>query len=99
MSQKIPSSIAAAFQPEDIPVSRDSDFFDLCNTQERYRPVGQGMWTKFLVYKAEALSSLSLSTRQLLLLEVVSRNDYDGNLPSLGIVTNHKSVVSVADQD
>ncbi|KAF9942517.1 hypothetical protein BGZ65_001269, partial [Modicella reniformis] len=92
--------IASDCQLDDIVVSRDSDFLICANIATLYRPLGRGEQMKFLLYsKQGVLEVLGLTAQQLLVLGIVSKNDYGSNIPSLGIKTNNKLVKDIPDQD
>jgi hypothetical protein len=86
-------SIAADCLPHDIVISKDSDLLVFGRVQKLWRPVGSWRHTTFLIYdKGDMLAALNLMDEQLTALAIVSKNDYNKNIPSLGINTNHKIV-------
>ena len=82
--------IARDTVPGDIVVTTDSDllFYGTINTV--IRPISKG---RFLVYRIEdILNKLQLSRVQWTVLGIVSRNDYNHNVPSLGVESNYKII-------
>lgn len=93
-------AIATDYQPGDIAVSSDSDFLIYTSIETLYRPTGRGQRRRYLLYdKASVLATLCLTPKQMLLLGIVSRNDYGRNIATLGIATNHKLVKAIPDQE
>lgn len=83
-------AIAKACQPTDIVLSRDSDMLYYASIRTIWRPISKG---KILVYDVnEVLATLRLNRVQLTVLGLVSRNDYNRNIPSLGSATNYTIV-------
>ncbi len=59
------------------------------------RPISGG---RFLDYKLQdAVEALGITRKQLCVLGIVSRNDYNRNIPSLGSATNLKLVKEIVD--
>ncbi|KAF8933684.1 hypothetical protein BGZ47_010763, partial [Haplosporangium gracile] len=74
----------------DIVLFHDSDFSSYDSIKTIWRPVGK---IKILEYNREAvLVQTGLSTTKLTALAYVSCNDYNKNIPSLGIATNYNIV-------
>lgn len=93
-------AIAADYQPGDIVVSTDSDFLVYTSIETLYRPTGRGQRRQYLVYdKSSVLATLCLTPKQILLLGIVSRNDYGRNIATLGIATNYELVKAIPDQE
>ncbi|KAF9176252.1 hypothetical protein BGZ50_001236, partial [Haplosporangium sp. Z 11] len=85
--------IAADCIPQDIVISKDSDLLVFGCVQKLWRPVGSWRHARFLTYdKGDVLAALKLTSEQLTVLAIVSKNDYNKNIPSLGIETNYKIV-------
>ena len=86
-------AIAADCQTQDIVLSQDSDFFAYDSVTTFWRPVGKWDEVKVLEYsRAALLAQIGLSTTKLTALACVSRNDYNKNIPSLGIATNYSII-------
>ncbi|KAG0196239.1 hypothetical protein BGX31_005523, partial [Mortierella sp. GBA43] len=82
--------IATDCRQGDIVVTRDSDALVYKNIETIWRPTSKG---QMLVYDLPAvLSSLNLTRDQLTVLGIVSKNDYESNIISLGPATNFKIV-------
>jgi hypothetical protein len=80
-------AIAQDAQPNDIIVSTDSDMFAYSSIVTIWRPVSKLV---ILVYKVpDVLLTLGITRSQLTALAVVSRNDYQRNIQSLGLATNY----------
>ncbi|KAF9159008.1 hypothetical protein BGX21_003433, partial [Mortierella sp. AD011] len=78
--------IASDCNPGDVVMSRDSDFLIYDKVKTIWRPISG---RRFLVYDLQdVLTTLGLSSVQLTVLGVVSKNDYNSNIPSLGSSTN-----------
>jgi len=85
--------IAIDCQPDDIVVSGDSDFLFYKSVTALWRPVGKVPFQKYLVYEKDAVcEALGLTPEGLVVLAVVSRNDYNRNIPYLGFATNRKLI-------
>ncbi|KAF8942564.1 hypothetical protein BGZ47_006358 [Haplosporangium gracile] len=92
--------IAADCQPEDTVLSQDSDFFAYDSVSTIWRPVGKRDEVKVLEYKrAAVLAQIGLSTTKLTALACVSRNDYNKNIPSMGLATNYSIIKDLSDAD
>ncbi len=88
-------AIARETQPGDVVVSRDSDMLVYGRICTLYRPVSRG---RFLVYNTqEVAASLNLTRTQLTVLGAVSHNDYNRNVSSLGMSTNHKLIKELSE--
>ncbi|KAF9536178.1 hypothetical protein EC957_012261, partial [Mortierella hygrophila] len=94
------NAIAADCQPTDIVLSQDSDFFAYDPVKFMWRPVGKRDEFKVLEYnKVSVLAQIGLSTTKFTALASVSSNDYNKNIPSLGIATNYKIIKDLPDGD
>ncbi|KAF9918007.1 hypothetical protein FBU30_000411 [Linnemannia zychae] len=83
-------AIAADCQVHDIVLSQDPDFFAYESRNE----------VKVLEYnKVSMLTHIGLSTTQFTALASISSNDYNENIPSLGITTNYKVIKDLPDGD
>ncbi|KAF9570320.1 hypothetical protein EC968_001985 [Mortierella alpina] len=79
--------IAVDCHAADIAVSRDSDMLMYSNIKTIWRPISKD---RVLVYKLTGvLASLNLDRTQLTVLGIVSKNDYNYNIHSLGSATNY----------
>lgn len=86
-------AIALDNQPGDIVVSADSDMLAYASTSTLWRPISNGL---LLVYElADVRQDLVLSPAQLTALAVVSLNDYNKNIYSLGPATNYSIIKSL----
>lgn len=82
--------IAEDCEQDDIVVSRGSDFLGYHTVKTIWRPVGHANANKCLVYrKSDILSSLVLTDDQLTALACVTKNDYESNVPNLGLISNY----------
>ncbi|KAG0020284.1 Elongation of fatty acids protein 2 [Podila clonocystis] len=89
--------IARECQPDDIVVSRDSDFLGYSTVKTIWRLMGK---SHILEYNVDSLLAASKLTRaQLTVLCIVSHNDYSDNLYGLGSETNYKIVKNLQEQD
>ncbi|KAF9956089.1 hypothetical protein BGZ72_003026 [Mortierella alpina] len=93
-------AIAKDCQPADIVLSQDSDFFAYDTVKMLWRPVGKRDEGKVLEYdKAAVLDKIGLSSTKLTALACVSSNDYNRNIPYLGIATNYNVIKDLPDTD
>ncbi|TPX34610.1 hypothetical protein SeMB42_g07302 [Synchytrium endobioticum] len=75
----------------DIVVSGDSDVFCYRNVKTMVRPTRhRGQYVFDVLDKSLALRKMKLSADDLVVLAVVSGNDYEGNIPGKAIMTNVK---------
>lgn len=82
--------IARQYSHGEIVATIDSDLLVYGNIELVWRP---GSGRRFLVYDVlEMVTTLSINRVQLSALRIVSRNDYDCNIPSLGAATNFKII-------
>ncbi|KAG0333888.1 hypothetical protein BG005_005018, partial [Podila minutissima] len=90
-------AIAVDNQPGDIVVSADSDMLAYASTSTLWRPVSNCL---VLAYElADVRQELALSPAQLTALAVVSSNDYNKNIYSLGPATNYSIIKSLQGND
>ncbi|KAF9940244.1 hypothetical protein BGZ67_008010 [Mortierella alpina] len=90
-------AIARACGPGDIVISKDSDMAIYGTVHRICRPISGG---RFLVYDLQdVVATLNISREQLRVLGVVSRNDYNSNVPTLGSATNFKLVKDIVGTD
>ncbi|KAG9319415.1 hypothetical protein KVV02_002475 [Mortierella alpina] len=83
-------AIAREIEPGDVAISRDCDMLIYGRICMLYRRISRG---RFLVHDIqEVAASLDLTRAQLTILGVVSHNDYNRNISSLGTATNHKII-------
>ncbi|KAF9943817.1 hypothetical protein BGZ72_003323, partial [Mortierella alpina] len=89
--------IARRYRQGDIVATVDSDMLVYRNINTIWRPVsGQ----RFLAYNVQAaVLAMGLSRVQLSALGIVSRNDYEGNIPRLGAATNFKIIKNLKADD
>ena len=79
-------AIAADCQPDDVVISTDSDMLAYGSVSILWRPISKYL---VLVYKlVDVCQQLGLSRDHLTTLAVVSLNDYNKNIYSLGPATN-----------
>jgi len=79
-------AIARDCGPADIVISKDSDMAIYKSVHRICRPISGG---RFLDYKLQdVVDTLGLTRQQLCVLGIVSRNDYNRNIASLGSATN-----------
>ncbi|KAF9939517.1 hypothetical protein BGZ70_006444, partial [Mortierella alpina] len=79
--------IALNYVPGDVVVSTDSDLLIYANILTVWRPISKD---RFLVYQTpDILKSLDMTRSQFTAFGVVSANDYDKNIHSLGVATNY----------
>jgi hypothetical protein len=82
--------IARQYTTGDVVATIDSDLLIYGNVERVWRPISGG---RFLVYDVqEMVTALGINRVQLTALGIVSRNDYDCNIPSLGAATNFKII-------
>ncbi|KAK3821500.1 MAG: hypothetical protein J3Q66DRAFT_152665 [Benniella sp.] len=90
-------AIAVDCQPNDVVISADSDMLAYASISTLWRPVSRD---QFLVYKLpDVLRDLGLSRAQFTALAIVSSNDYNRNIYSLGPSTNHSIIKTLHGQD
>lgn len=91
-------AIAADCQPHDIVLSQDSDFFAYDSIKTIWRPVGKWDKVRVLEYcRTDIIIKAGLSSTKLTALACVSANDYNKNIPSLGIATNYSIIKDLPD--
>ncbi|KAF8909516.1 hypothetical protein BGZ58_005976, partial [Dissophora ornata] len=89
--------IAADCKKEDVVVTGDSDLLIYKSVPAVWRPMGRGKSRRYWLYdKAAVLDTLGLTATQLVALAVISGNDYNRNIPYLGIETNRKIIKRLA---
>ncbi|KAF9979205.1 hypothetical protein BGZ73_004091 [Actinomortierella ambigua] len=87
------TAIATDCQLQDVVLSQDSDFMAYDSVMTLWQPVRDRDSIKILEYsKAEVLNRIGLSITRLTALICVSHNDYNKNIPTLGIATNYSIV-------
>lgn len=85
--------LAADCTEMDIVITGNSDFLMYRTIPEVWHLVGQGDPSQFLVYNKDAvLNAIGLLDTKFTALAMVSSNDYNKNIPSLGIETNYKLI-------
>ncbi|KAF9570266.1 Rad2 nuclease [Mortierella alpina] len=90
-------AIALDCGPQDVVISKDSDMVVYKSINHICRPISKG---RFLDYDVQDVAeALGMSRQQLCVLGIVSRNDYNRNIPSLGSETNFKLVKEIVDSD
>ncbi|KAF8908742.1 hypothetical protein BGZ58_006062, partial [Dissophora ornata] len=90
-------AIAVRCRSGDIVISKDSDTLVYKSILTIWRPISR---KRFLVYEIpDVLATLGISRTQLTVLGVVSRNDYNRNIPSLGSETNFSIVTTLNEAD
>ncbi|KAF9921244.1 hypothetical protein BGZ67_000630, partial [Mortierella alpina] len=89
--------IALNYVPGDVVVSTDSDLLIYANILTVWRPISKD---RFLVYQTpDILTTLAMTKSQFTAFGVVSANDYDRNIPSLGVATNYDLIKAVKSTD
>ncbi|KAF9357624.1 hypothetical protein BGX26_003415 [Mortierella sp. AD094] len=89
--------IARDCRPGDIVISRDSDMLVYENIHKIWRPISGG---RFLQYDLPGvLATLGINRIQLTALGIVSSNDYNRNIPTLGGATNFSILKSLDGTD
>ncbi|KAF9558374.1 hypothetical protein EC968_007111 [Mortierella alpina] len=90
-------TIAQTCKSADIVVSRDSDMLYYASVRTIWRPISKG---RILVYDVNGvMATLGINQAQLTVLGVVSHNDYNRSIPSLGSVSNYGIVKELTEQD
>ncbi|KAF9158623.1 hypothetical protein BGX20_003309, partial [Mortierella sp. AD010] len=90
-------AIAKDSIPGDIVISKDSDMLAYEKICTIWRPISR---SRYLVYDIPSvLATLGLNRVQLTVLGVVSRNDYNRNIPSLGSTINFGIIKDLKDLD
>lgn len=88
--------IAMACSPTDTVLSRDSDYFAYQSVLHIWRPTGYGTRLTLSCYHVpDILMALSLTRSQLTAICVVTSNDYNKNLPTLGIASNYALIKNI----
>ncbi|TPX46936.1 hypothetical protein SeLEV6574_g02954 [Synchytrium endobioticum] len=83
----------------DIVVSGDSDVFCYRNVKTMVRPTRhRGQYAFDVLDKSLALRKMKLSADDLVVLAVVSGNDYESNIPGKAIVTNVKIFLKIKEK-
>ncbi|KAF9125383.1 hypothetical protein BGW39_007435 [Mortierella sp. 14UC] len=86
-------AIARDAQPGDIVISSNSDMTAYPSVQTLWRPVSQEL---VLVYSMpDVLKTIGFSRNQLTALAIVSRNDYQRNIYSLGPASNYSIIKAI----
>ncbi|KAG0098493.1 hypothetical protein BGZ93_011315 [Podila epicladia] len=89
--------IAADCKEVDVVITGDSDLLYYKIVPAVLRPIGRGKSRRYWLYdKAAVLDTLDLTAMQLTALAVISGNDYNRNVPYLGIETNRKIIRGLA---
>ena len=88
-------AIARDCGPADIVISKDSDMAIYTTVHRICRPISGGRFLDYILQ--DAVEALGLTRQQLCVLGIVSRNDYNRNIPSLGSATNFKLVKEIVD--
>ncbi|KAF9922743.1 hypothetical protein FBU30_007140 [Linnemannia zychae] len=92
--------IAEDCEADDIVISSDSDFLGYQHVRTIWRPVGHASANKCPVYKkSDVLDSLHLTDIQLTALACVAKNDYESNIPNLGLITNYDIIKELGSSD
>lgn len=88
--------IAKACSPTDIVLSRDSDYFAYQSVLHIWRPTGYGTRSMLSCYHVpDILMALSVTRSQLTAICAVTSNDYNKNLPTLGIASNYGLIKNI----
>lgn len=86
-------SIAQDSQPGDIVISSDSDMMAYASVQTLWRLVSHDL---LLVYSMpDVLKTIEFTRNQLTALAIVSRNDYQRNIHSLGPASNYSIIKAI----
>jgi 5'-3' exonuclease len=89
-------SLLPSIANHDVVISADSDMLAYASTSTLWRPMSRD---QFLVYKlSDVLRELGLSRAQLTALAIVSSNDYNKNIYSLGPATNYSIIKTLPGQ-
>ncbi|KAG0030690.1 hypothetical protein BGZ83_004681, partial [Gryganskiella cystojenkinii] len=89
-------AIAQDSKPDNIVISADSDMLGYASVTTLWRPVGKHL---VLAYKiSDICKVLGLTRQQLTALAVVSSNDYNRNIFSLGPATNYAIIKGIDGQ-
>ncbi|KAG0287770.1 hypothetical protein BGZ98_004495, partial [Dissophora globulifera] len=89
-------AMAQDARPGDVIISSDSDMLGYASIVTLWRPVSRNL---ILVYfLPDLLATIGLSRIQLTALAVVSRNDYQRNIYSLGPATNFGIIKAIGDR-
>ncbi|KAF9188015.1 hypothetical protein BGZ49_003985, partial [Haplosporangium sp. Z 27] len=89
--------IAKDYEPNDVVVTRDSDLLVYDNIITIWRPVTRDLT---LVYDVpRILETLSYTRAKLSVLGIVSKNDYNHNIPTLGCELNFGIIKSLGEGD
>lgn len=86
-------AIARDAQPGDIIISSDSDMMGYASIHTLWRPDSRNI--VLVYYMPNLLKTIGFNRSQLTVLAVVSRNDYQRNIYSLGPATNSSIVKSI----
>ncbi|KAG0226138.1 hypothetical protein BGW41_004258, partial [Actinomortierella wolfii] len=87
-------AIAVDCQPQDVVVTTDSDLLVYTSVRTVFRPIRR---SRFLVYdKVSVVAAIGLTDRQLLILGIVSKNDYTSNIPRFGVKSNYSLVKGIS---
>ncbi|KAF9941914.1 hypothetical protein BGZ67_003744, partial [Mortierella alpina] len=88
---------AREIEPGDVVISRDSGMLIYGRICTLYRGKSRGRFHGHDIQ--EVAASLDLTRAQLTILGVVSHNDYNRNISSLGTATNHKIIRELSDAE
>ncbi|KAI8351750.1 hypothetical protein B0O80DRAFT_500105 [Mortierella sp. GBAus27b] len=90
-------AIARDCMPQDVVISSDSDMLGYDTVATIWRPISKD---RSLIYDIQdVLKQLQISRQQLTALCIVSRNDYNCNIPRLGPMTNYDIIRSIDEED
>lgn len=89
-------AIAVDCRPNDVVISADSDLLAYESVSTLWRPISR---LSILEYKlADVCLALEITRKQLAALAIVSHNDYNKNIYSLGPATNYSIIRSIDNQ-
>ncbi|KAI8353383.1 hypothetical protein B0O80DRAFT_67080 [Mortierella sp. GBAus27b] len=89
-------AIARDCMPQDVVISSDSDMLGYDTVATIWRPISKD---RSLIYDIQdVLKQLQISRQQLTALCIVSRNDYNCNIPRLGPMTNYDIIRSIDEE-
>ncbi|KAF9909410.1 hypothetical protein EC991_008549, partial [Linnemannia zychae] len=90
-------AIAIDAQPGDIVISADSDMLAYASVRTLWRPVSKGVILSYII--PDLLQMLGITRPQLTALAIVTHNDYNKNIPTLGPATNFSIIKSINSED
>ncbi|KAK3810547.1 MAG: hypothetical protein J3R72DRAFT_78830 [Linnemannia gamsii] len=86
-------AIAQDAQPGDVVIFSDSDMMAYASVETHWRPVSQNLVLAY--HTPDILKSIEFSRNHLTALAIVSKNDYQRNVYSLGPATNYSIIKAI----